>query len=198
VSDQPRSTGGPHPTTSDVGANELLPLDPDVDAVEDARQRGRSSFAQSRRSRWPKLRADVIGVVFAGGCAGGAARYAATSGWAAPTGGFPWATFAVNVTGAFILGLVVIIAADVVPSRYLRPLLGTGFCGGLTTFSSVVVATDQLFAHGHARTAVSYLLATIAAGLAACSLGLLLGRAIAANRRRTHLTSHARRERSSP
>jgi CrcB protein len=174
-----------------------LPVDPDVDAAEDAGHAPSGSpFTQSRRTGWPKLRADVIGAVFVGGCVGGALRYAVTSGWAAPPGRFPWATLAVNITGAFILGLVVIIAADMVPSRYLRPLLGTGFCGGLTTFSSVVVATDELFAHGHARTAVSYLLATIVAGLAACSLGLLLGRGIAANRRRAHRTSPAHTERS--
>jgi CrcB protein len=189
VSDRPHSIGGQHPVNSDAGGGDggRLPIDPDVDAAEDACQhRGASPFEQRRRSRWPKLRADVIGAVFVGGCVGGALRYAATSGSAAPTGGFPWATFAVNVAGAFILALVIIIAADIVPSRYLRPLLGTGFCGAFTTFSSVVLATDQLFTHGHRRTAVVYLLATIAAGLCASSFGLVVGRAVAANRHRAH------------
>lgn len=168
-----------------------LPVDPDIDEAEDARhRRGASPFEQGRRPRWPTLRPDVVGVVFAGGCAGGAVRYASTSAWPTPPGRFPWATFDVNVAGAFVLALVIVIAADIIPSRYLRPLVGTGFCGALTTFSSVVLTTDQLFAHHHSRTAIVYLLATITAGLAGSSFGLVLGRAIAANRRR------ARQERS--
>ena len=64
--------------------------------------------------------------------------------------------------------------------RYLRPLLGTGFCGAFTTFSSVVVTTDLLLAHGHAGTALAYLGASIGGGLAAALLGLVAGRALAA------------------
>jgi CrcB protein len=174
-----------------------LPIDPDVDAVEDARHHpGRPPFPPGRPARWPVLRLDVIAVIFAGGCVGGLARYAATSAWAAPKGGFPWATFAVNVSGAFILALVIVIAAEVAASRYLRALLGTGFCGAFTTFSSVVVATDQLFAHHHPRTALAYLAATVVAGLSASSLGLVIGRAITINRRRANEDNPARQERN--
>ena len=98
-------------------------------------------------------------------------------------GDFPWATLAVNLAGAFVLSVVVVLAADVVPSRYLRPLLGTGLCGALTTFSSVVVTVDRMLAHGHAGTAAAYLLATLAGGLAAAVLGLAGTRAIVAGRR---------------
>jgi CrcB protein len=150
-----------------------------------------SSFEQRRRSFWPRLRIDVVLAIFIGGCVGGYVRYAAVSAWPTPSGGFPWSIFWVNLAGAFILTLIIVIAAEVAPSRYLRPLIGTGFCGALTTFSSVVVATDQLFAHHHARTATAYLLGTIVAGLAVSLLGLVVGRAIASNRRR------ARHERSS-
>jgi fluoride exporter len=155
-----------------------------VEAADDARPgAGRSPFERAGRTRRPKLRLDVTLAVFVGGCVGGWLRYAATSMWPAPAGHLPWATFGVNVVGAFILALVVVIAADIAPSRYLRPLVGTGFCGALTTFSSVVVTTDQLSAH-HPRIAAAYLGATIVAGLAASSFGLVLGRAIAANRHR--------------
>jgi CrcB protein len=160
--------------------------------AESTRQRSTTSaFKQARRSSWPTFRIDVVVAIFLGGCIGGYARYAATLILPTPSGAFQWSIFWVNTVGAFILALVVVIASEVAPSRYLRPLIGTGFCGALTTFSSVVVAVDQLFAHHHAQTAVAYLLATIGATLAASWLGLLLGRAVAAGRH------GARRERSS-
>jgi CrcB protein len=191
----------PEPDRRDVGDHLAdlsdLPIDPDVEAAVDAGHRaGQVPFPQATLARWPALRLDVIAVIFAGGCVGGWARYAATSEWAAPKDGFPWATFAVNVTGAFILALVIVIAAEVASSRYLRPLLGTGFCGALTTFSSVVVTADQLFAHHHPRTATAYLTATVVAGLAATSFGLVIARAIANNRRRAHQDNPARQERN--
>lgn len=143
-----------------------------------ARRRAAATSAALRPRRL-----DVLAVVFVGGCVGGAARYAATSAGHAPAGGFPWATFAVNVSGAFVLAAVVVAAARR-PSRYLRPLLGTGFCGAFTTFSSVVVSADQMFAHGHAATAVAYLAATVIGGLAAAWLGRMLMRAAGVRRDR--------------
>ena len=126
----------------------------------------------------------MLAAVFVGGCAGGALRYAATSVGHAGAGGFPWPTFAVNTAGAFVLAVVVVVAAEVAPSRYLRPLLGTGFCGALTTFSSVVVAADRMAAHHHVGLAAGYVAATAAGGLAAGSLGLASTRAMAGDRRR--------------
>jgi fluoride exporter len=90
----------------------------------------------------------VVLLVFAGGCLGGLVRYLTVR---------HWPELATEVlTG----------------SRYLRPLLGAGFCGALTTFSSIVVSVDRLAAHGHAGLAVGYLAATVAAGLAAGAAGL--------------------------
>ena len=137
----------------------------------------------------PRLRADIVAVVFAGGCLGGAARYWATS--THPGGAFPWSTLAVNLVGAFVLALVVVIASELVSSRYLRPLVGTGFCGALTTFSSVVVSADRLFAHHRAATAVGYLVATLVGGLAAAALGLVTGRALASGRRRDRVSGRS-------
>jgi CrcB protein len=126
-----------------------------------------------------------VAAVFLGGSVGGYLRYAVTDAWPAPAGRFPWSTFAVNTAGAFILTVVIVIAAEVAPSRYLRPLLGTGFCGALTTFSSVVVAADRLFAHHQSALAMTYLLSSMLAALGAGSFGLVIGRAVAVNRRRT-------------
>ena len=167
-----------------------LPIDPDVDAAVDARHRpGGSPFGATQQSRWPRLRLDVVVAVFVGGCLGGWARYAATVAWPTPTGRFPWSTLGVNVAGAFVLALVIVVAAELAPSRYLRPLVGTGFCGALTTFSSVVVAVDQLLAHHHPGTAVAYLFATIGAGLVAAMVGLVVGRSVVHRRRRERSTS---------
>ena len=81
----------------------------------------------------------------------------------------PWGTFAVNVTGSFVLGLLV--GSD--PSAHALALLGTGFCGGLTTYSAFAVQTHRL---GWARGA-AYSAATVATALLACALGFWIGQA---------------------
>ncbi len=135
----------------------------------------------SRRARWPRLPLAVLGMVFVGGCAGGAARYAVTSGWPVPADRFPWPIFAVNTAGAFLLPIVVVIAVQLRPGRWLRPLIGTGFCGAFTTFSTVVVGVVQLASHHHDGLAAAYLGASILAALGAGSLGLLTGRSVLAS-----------------
>ncbi len=79
---------------------------------------------------------------------------------------------------------MVVVAADLVPSRYLRPLVGTGFCGALTTFSSVVVATCQLCAQQRYGVAAGYLAASVLGGLAASALGSTMARSTTAGLRR--------------
>jgi fluoride exporter len=121
-----------------------------------------------------------LAVIFVGGCVGGYSRYAVTHAWPTPNNGFPWSTFTVNLVGAFVLGVVVVLAAETHRARHLRVFVGTGFCGALTTFSSVVVAVDELLAHHHATTAFAYLAATAAAGLAVAAVGLAVTRSLVA------------------
>ena len=90
-------------------------------------------------------RFDVLLAVLAGGCAGGAARFAVVRAWPTGSSGFPWSTLAVNLSGAAILGALVVFAAAVWRSRYARPLLGTGFCGAFTTFSTLAFETWVFF-----------------------------------------------------
>jgi CrcB protein len=117
-----------------------------------------------------------LGVVLGGGFLGGLARYETVTHWSAAAGTIPWSTFAVNTAGAFILGLVVIVVLEVFgPSKYFRLLVGTGFCGALTTFSSVAVQIDELAAHGHLGGAIVYGAASLVAGLTAVALGAALG-----------------------
>jgi CrcB protein len=91
--------------------------------------------------------------------------------------------FAVNTAGAFVLGLLLVLVLEVLPpTTYLRPLVGTGFCGALTTFSSVATGVDGLVAHGSVALAAGYLGVSLGAGLAAAVCGMLLGRSAAARR----------------
>jgi CrcB protein len=168
----PGHLGEHSPSEPHSGEAHPLPIDTDLDV--DAR----------RGSAGDLLR--TVGVIFAGGLAGGLVRYEVVNAWKPPAGGFPWATFAVNTAGAFVLAVLVIVVTDILAeSRYLRPLIGTGFCGALTTFSSVAVSVDELAAHGQLATAIGYLAASLGAGGLAAFLGLLLGRRIPAIIRRS-------------
>lgn len=124
-----------------------------------------------------RLHADLLAAVFAGGCVGGYARYALDAAWQPARSGFPVGTLAANLAGCFALAVIVVTATQLRPRRYLRPLLGTGFCGGLTTFSAVTVGSVQLARDGRYAVAGAYLAATVVGGLAAAALGLVLVRA---------------------
>jgi CrcB protein len=122
----------------------------------------------------PVWRAAAIGV---GGALGTVARYGVDRAVASPALGFPWDTFTVNVTGSLILGLLVTAVTERwPPTRYVRPFAAIGFCGGFTTFSTFVVEVDRLGQHGQVGTAVTYLLVSLVAGLAAAALGIGLAR----------------------
>ena len=105
-----------------------------------------------------------------GGAAGASARY--ELGLAFPDGGgFPWTTLAINVSGCFAIGILVA-GVDVWGFALARPLIGTGFLGGFTTFSTYANQTRELFQDGRPWVAVSYVLATLLAALPAVWLGL--------------------------
>ena len=115
--------------------------------------------------------------IFAGGCAGAVAR--ALLGEALPhdPGAWPWATFAANVAGAFALGwLVTRLQERVPPSAYRRPLLGTGFCGALTTFSTFQVELLDMVDADRTALAGTYAAASLAAGSVAVALATNLVR----------------------
>ena len=83
------------------------------------------------------MRPAALGLVFVGGAAGTYVR--AEVGHFLPHAPFPWTTFVVNMAGAFLLGGIVEALAqrpDDERHRRIRLLLGTGFCGGLTTYSA--------------------------------------------------------------
>jgi fluoride exporter len=92
-------------------------------------------------------------------------------------GGFPWTTLVINIAGAAILAWIVVrVGERLPPSTYIRPLLGTGFCGALTTFSTMQVEAVRLVYHGHAVTAGAYLLVSLLGGLLATAYVLRAAR----------------------
>jgi CrcB protein len=160
------------------------PVDTDVEAEDIVRH---DTPAHPHR---PALDLKRLAVVVVGGFAGGLVRDEVVTHWAAKSGHFPWPIFVVNTAGAFVLGVLVIVVLDVLAgSRYLRPLIGAGFCGALTTFSSVAVAVDQLLRHDHVLIALAYLFGSLVAGLAAAALGAFAARAVPPTPRRVRLES---------
>lgn len=115
--------------------------------------------------------------VFAGGAVGAIARALVGEALPPEPGSWPWATFAVNIVGAFLLGLLVTrLQERVPPSAYRRPLLGTGLCGALTTFSTFQVELLEMLDADRAGLAAAYAAASIAAGCLAVALATNLSR----------------------
>jgi fluoride exporter len=94
-------------------------------------------------------------------------------------GGFPWGTFAINVSGSFLLGLLFTLLTE----RYrvdpwIRSALTIGFLGAYTTFSTLSLETYRLLEDGAVALAMANALGTLAAGLAALYVGVVLGRVV--------------------
>ena len=117
-------------------------------------------------------------LVGAGGALGAVARHL-LGGWVSRRwpGSFPLGTLLINVGGSFLLGLLMALAAGRldVPDGY-RLLLGVGFLGGFTTFSTLTYDTLVLLERGDATGAALNALGSLALGLVACALGMALGR----------------------
>jgi CrcB protein len=120
----------------------------------------------------------VLAAVAVGGAVGTVLRAAVTQALPASARGFPWATLIVNLTGCALVGFVIVTALErVARGRYLRPLIGTGFCGGLTTFSTFVVEVDLLVRARHLATATLYVVTSLVGGLIATRAAVVLARA---------------------
>lgn len=108
--------------------------------------------------------------VFAGGSIGTAARLAIGL-WLPDAGGFPTATFFVNVLGALLIG---ILAARMPQTSGMRVFLGTGVLGGFTTYSAFMTGAVSLWTDAPLL-AFAYAAGSLVLGLVAAALGLRLG-----------------------
>ena len=109
--------------------------------------------------------------VAAGGAIGAWARLGLAELMPTEPGRWPWGTFVANVVGCALLGYAgTRLLERLPPSTYRRPLIGTGVCGGLTTFSTLQLEVADLGRDGHTPLAVAYLLVSVAFGLTAILL----------------------------
>ena len=115
-----------------------------------------------------KLDARELAAIFAGGFLGAVARAGLVEALPHDPGEWPWATFLVNVAGAFMLGYFATRLQERLPlSAYRRPFLGTGLCGALTTFSTMQLELLRMLDGPHLALAAGYAAASLLAGFAA-------------------------------
>src|SRR3954447_9705920 len=125
----------------------------------------------------PSLDARELAAVFAGGVLGALARAGLAEALPHARGGWPWATFAVNIAGAALLGYAATRLQERLPvSAWRRPFLGTGFCGALTTFSTMQLELVQMVDRDRVALALGYAAASVAAGFAAVFVATKLTR----------------------
>jgi fluoride exporter len=120
-----------------------------------------------------------LAAIFAGGALGALARVGLTLAFPDAGAGWPWAVFAINVSGSFLLGYLVTRLQERLPqSTYRRPLAGTGFCGAYTTFSTMQAELLRMLDHQRYALAAGYAAASILAGYLAIWTGTILVRRV--------------------
>jgi fluoride exporter len=116
-----------------------------------------------------------------GGALGALARVGVAQGLPTRVGEWPWATFAVNIAGAAMLGYFVTRLQERLPvSTLRRPLLATGLCGAFTTFSTVQIELLKMADRNDYGLAAAYLTASVVAGFVAVLVSSALVRRVKA------------------
>jgi CrcB protein len=120
-----------------------------------------------------------VAAVFAGGVVGTLARVGFTELFASGDASWPWAVLAINITGAFLLGYLVTRLQERLPlSTYRRQLMGTGFCGAYTTFSTMQLELLDMWNAHHYGLAAGYLGAGVVCGYMAVHVSTALTRGV--------------------
>ena len=102
-----------------------------------------------------------LGVIAVGGMVGSLVRWAIAG--AMDESSFPWSTLLVNYLGAILLALLIVYMEEHPTLKWWwQPLLGTGFCGGFTTYSAFAVEVDSYLTTGQSGKALAYIVASLA------------------------------------
>jgi fluoride exporter len=118
-----------------------------------------------------------LAAIFLGGAVGALVRVALTRWVPGTKGSWPWMVFAINVSGALLLGYLVTRLQERLPlSTYRRPLAGTGFCGAYTTFSTMQLELLEMLDRHRYGLAAGYLGASVGCGLLAVQVATALTR----------------------
>jgi CrcB protein len=117
-----------------------------------------------------------LAAIFAGGFAGAIARIELAESLPVDAGRWPWATFAVNIAGALVLGYFGARLERKPVASYRLRFIGTGFCGALTTFATFQLELLRMLDGAHYALAAGYALVSLAAGVAAVALATKAGR----------------------
>jgi CrcB protein len=119
----------------------------------------------------------TLGVIAVGGASGALARYGVELLLPTEPGRFPWGTFAINVVGCLLIGVLMVLVTDVFTGRpLLRPFLGVGVLGGFTTFSTYANEARGLLRPGSVPVAFGYLAGTLVSALLAVLVGMVVAR----------------------
>ncbi|MEU2034075.1 fluoride efflux transporter CrcB [Nocardia amamiensis] len=154
-----------------------------IETVASARNRA------SWRELW-RTHGVVLLVVAAGGALGALARYGLAQGLPAHPGHFPIATFVTNVSGCFLIGILMVAVTEIwAAHRLLRPFLGVGVLGGFTTFSTYANEIRGLLAPGTVVVALAYAAGTLICALLATAAAMWLTRAGYERARRARVRS---------
>jgi CrcB protein len=133
----------------------------------------------ARRQALPRVDRREIAAIFAGGALGTLARAATSEELPHSATQWPWSTFIVNIVAAFVLGYAVTRLQERLPlSSYRRPLIGTGLCGGLSTFSTMQVEILKMLGAHAWGLAAGYTAASVVAGYAAIQLATTMVRRV--------------------
>ncbi len=155
-----------------LGADDPLPIDPDLDP----RDPGEPSRTHVPAGRTRRARPATAALIAAGGFVGTLARYEVSVAWPS-RGGFPLATWVINTSGAFVLGLVLTVLLERhARLSWVRPLVCVGLLGSWTTMSSLALDVDTFLRGGHVLLAGADMGASLLAGFGAVTVGIALGR----------------------
>jgi fluoride exporter len=135
------------------------------------------------RSAGPRIDRREIVAIFAGGAIGTLLRAGLAEAFPHPATAWPWPTFAVNIVACFLLGYFVTRLQERLPlSSYRRPLLGTGLCGGLSTFSTMQVEILKMIDAHAWGLAAGYTVTSVVVGYAAIYLATAVVRRVQVRR----------------